>query len=310
MARGLIVTADDFGVALEVNEAVETAHRRGVLTAASLMVGAPATADAVARAKAAPSLRVGLHLVLVDGRPVLPAENVSTLVSADGRFRSDMARAGVAMFFRPTTRRQLEAEITAQFAAFADTGLTLDHVNAHKHFHLHPTIAALILKVGRRYGLRAARFPIEPREVLALAEPESRFRPEPVVNLWAGLARARFRRAGIVAPDQVFGLRWSGAMTTSRLRGLLEHLPDGLNEIYLHPATRGGFDGAAASYLYAEELAALIAPEVVLAASEPDLARGGFADFGHPEGGFMRRGAGKLDRRRDGRFSRPRTTPP
>jgi hopanoid biosynthesis associated radical SAM protein HpnJ len=66
--KGLIVTADDFGAAREVNDAVEHAHRHGVLTAASLMVGAPAVADAVARAKANPRLRVGLHLVLVEGR--------------------------------------------------------------------------------------------------------------------------------------------------------------------------------------------------------------------------------------------------
>jgi len=75
--KQLIVTADDFGVAREVNDAVEVAHRGGVLTAASLMVSAPAAADAVERARRMPSLRVGLHLVLVDGRPVLPASAVT-----------------------------------------------------------------------------------------------------------------------------------------------------------------------------------------------------------------------------------------
>lgn len=69
--KRLVITADDFGAASEVNDAVEAAHGNGVLTAASLMVAAPATADAVARAKRIPSLRVGLHLVLVEGRPVL-----------------------------------------------------------------------------------------------------------------------------------------------------------------------------------------------------------------------------------------------
>jgi len=37
----LIVTADDFGLATEVNEAVEIAHRSGILSAASLMVASP-----------------------------------------------------------------------------------------------------------------------------------------------------------------------------------------------------------------------------------------------------------------------------
>src|SRR5450432_3836486 len=127
MVKQLIITADDFGAAREVNEAVEQAHRSGILTATSLMVSAPAAADAVARAKQMPNLRVGLHLTLVDDRPTLPAVQIPRLVDRDGFFRSDMARAGAAMFFLPGVRKQLAAEIEAQFEAFAATGLTLDH---------------------------------------------------------------------------------------------------------------------------------------------------------------------------------------
>ncbi len=275
--RKLIITADDFGADGAVNEAVQIGHREGVLTAASLMVGAPAAADAVARARAMPALRVGLHLVLVEGRPTLPAERLPHLADASGCFRNDMARAGATMFFSPAARRELAAEIEAQFEAFADTGLALDHVNAHKHFHLHPTIAGLILKVGARFGLAAARIPIEPRAVLALAEPGGAGPANPLVDVYAALARRRFRRAGILAPDQVFGLRWSGAMTAARLTGLIEHLPEGLSEIYLHPAMRADFAGAASGYGYEGELAALLAPEVRAAAAR--LPTGGFTDF-------------------------------
>src|SRR6478735_1737448 len=161
--KRLIVTADDFGAAVEVNEAVERAHRHGILSAASLMVSGAAAQDAVTRAKTMPKLRVGLHLVLVEGKPVLPAGSVPDLVDKTGHFRTDMARAGAAMFFRPKVRAQLAAEIEAQFAAFAATGLRLDHVNAHKHFHLHPTIAALMIETATAYGVRGARVPLEPQ---------------------------------------------------------------------------------------------------------------------------------------------------
>src|SRR5476649_967385 len=134
------------------------------------MVSGAAAYDAVARARTMPSLRVGLHLVLVEGRPVLPASAVPDLVDASGNFRTDMARAGAAMFFRPKVRAQLAAEIEAQFAAFAATGLRLDHVNAHKHFHLHPSIAALIVKIGKAHGLNGARVPLEPQAVLGRVE--------------------------------------------------------------------------------------------------------------------------------------------
>jgi len=277
--RDLIVTADDFGAAGEVNEAVEIGHRSGILTAASLMVTAPAAAEAVVLARRNPQLAVGLHLVLVEGRPALPACEVPDLVDGDERFHTHMARAGATMFFKPAARRQLEAEIEAQFAAFAATGLNLDHVNAHKHFHLHPTIASLILKIGPRHGLKAARIPIEPHRILALAEPDRTCRPNPVVDLWAAPARRRFRRAGLRVPDQVFGLAWSGAMTARRLRALIDNLPAGLSEIYLHPATGGDFAGAAAGYGYEAELAALIAPEVIEAAKAGGARLGGFLDF-------------------------------
>ena len=277
--KQLVITADDFGAAKEINDAVEAAHGGGVLSAASLMVAGPAAADAVARAKRMPSLRVGLHLVLVEGRPVLPAREVPALVDGAGRFRERMAAAGARMFFSAAARVQLAAEIEAQFAAFAATGLALDHCNAHKHFHLHPTIAGLIVKIGRRFGLRAVRVPAEPKSVLAKIEPVSGSMTDWVIAPWLRLMRGRLRAAGILAPDHVFGLAWSGQMTKDRLLGLVRNLPEGLSEIYLHPATSANFAGAAPLYRYREELAALLAPELAGNLRDAGIRRGGFADF-------------------------------
>jgi len=276
--KRLIVTADDFGVAREVNDAVEAAHRGGVLTAASLMVAAPAAADAVARARRMPSLRVGLHVVLVEGRPVLPASAVTHLVDGNGLFRSNMAVLGTVLTCSRQARRQLAAEITAQFEAFRATGLTLDHCNAHKHFHLHPVVAALIAAIGGRFGLRAVRIPLEPAQVLRMIERQTPWAPELLTAPFALLLRRRFRAAGLLAPDRIFGLRWSGRMTRERLSGLIRNLPNGLSEIYLHPAT-GPFAGAAPGYHYREELDALMAPEIVAASRDSSLRLGGFGDF-------------------------------
>ncbi len=288
--RRLVVTADDFGADVAVNEAVEIAHRQGILTAASLMVGAPGAADAVARARGMPRLRVGLHLVLVEGRPILPPGEVSLLVDRRGRFRDDMAGAGMTMFFSPRARRQLAAEIAAQFQAFAATGLRLDHVNAHKHFHLHPTIGALMLRIGARYGMKAARAPSEPRAVIAAVEPGAGGRGPDLVAVLAGLTRRRFARAGVLVPDQVFGLAWSGAMTAARLQGLIAALPPGLTEIYLHPAKSAMFEGAAPGYLYADEMNALTDKDVALAVARSGVRLGGFGDFAISPAGTLEDG--------------------
>jgi len=278
--KRLIVTADDFGAAREVNEAVEAAHRGGILTAASLMVAAPAAADAVALARRLHSLRVGLHLVLLEGRPVLPPAAVARLVNGDGQFPSNPAVFGALLARSREARRQLAAEVTAQFAAFSDSGLTLDHCNAHKHFHLHPVVGALIASIGPRFGLRAVRVPLEPAAVLRRVERRG-FSPSAALTVpFAMGLRRRLAAAGLVSPDFVFGLRWSGQMTRTRLASLIQHLPEGVSEIYLHPAT-GSYRGAAPGYRYREELEALMAPEVIAAGRDSSLCIGGFGDFAH-----------------------------
>ena len=248
------------------------------------MIAGPTAADAVQRARRMPSLRIGLHLVLVEGRPILPKTALPDLVDASGCFRSGMASAGMAMLLSSSAKRQLAAEIAAQFEAFQRTGLELDHCNAHKHFHLHPTIGKLMLRIGQRFGLKGVRVPLEPRKVLERAEPATRSHRAWITEPWAHLLRRRVRRAGMLAPDQVFGLRWSGAMTKARLQGLIRALPDGLSEIYLHPATSGDFPGAAAHYAYKEELQALLDRDVLAAAHEPSIGLGGFTDFVSPAG--------------------------
>ena len=266
--RGLIVTADDFGLHPAVNEAVELAHRDGVLTAASLMVGAPAVADAVLRARRLPRLRVGLHLVLADGAAVLPRETIPALVDAEGRFGDRMARDGMRFFFLPAVRRQLAAEIRAQFEAYAATGLALDHVNAHKHFHLHPTVLSLILRIGRDYGLRAVRLPAE-------AGAPTLLRP------WLRLLARRLDAAGIVHNDNVVGIAHSGGMDEKAMLEALQTLPMGVTEIYLHPATASGSVIAASmpDYRHADELAALLSPRVRAAVERLGVPRGGFTDL-------------------------------
>ena len=279
MTRRLIVTADDFGASRQVNEAVEQAHTHGILRAASLMVAAPGSAEAVERARRLPSLRVGLHLVLVEGRPALPASQLPDLTGPNGFFRRDMTACAVDIFFKPAARRQLLAEVSEQFARFAATGLPLDHVNTHKHFHLHPTIAGAILKVGAKYGLRASRAPVEPGAILAAVDPEHAPPPAYVTEPWARLVRARFRAHGVAVADNVFGLAWSGHMTRDRVLGIVQRLPPGLTELYTHPGTAAGWEGEAPAYDYAGELAALTDPAVIAAVNASGARLGGFCDF-------------------------------
>ncbi|MFN2449477.1 MAG: hopanoid biosynthesis-associated protein HpnK [Candidatus Baltobacteraceae bacterium] len=264
--RGLIVSADDFGLDVAVNEAIERGHRDGILSTASLMVAAPAFADAVERAHRLPGLHVGLHLVLVNGRAKLEAALVPDLVDAQGNFGSSLARTGVRYFFKRGIRAQLEAEIRAQFEAFAHTGLPLDHVNAQNHFHVHPTVLAIVLKVGKTFGLRAVRVPHEPFGPSWRAMHTrftARLANDVLLRPWMSLMRARLRRAGIAANDYVFGMNDSGHMTPHRVAAFLRALPQGVSEVYLHPATHAWPGAFPPAYDFTGELAALVDAETM-----------------------------------------------
>lgn len=261
--KRLIVTGDDFGLSPPVNEAIEEAYSRGILTATCLMVGAPAAVDAIERAKRLPGLGVGLHLVVARGRAVLPPADIPDLVDAEGRFDFNLVRAGFRYFFLSKVRRQLAAEIRAQFEAFKKTGLTLDHVNAHNHMHIHPTVLSLVLAIGREYGMSAVRLPFEPAVGGGLLTRLGRH----FLGLWIALMRRRLDAAGIRHNDFAFGIGDCGRMDRRHLLSLLASLPEGASEIFSHPATRRWqeIDPKAAHFRFEDEFAALIDPDVRLA---------------------------------------------
>lgn len=285
--RRLIVTADDFGLCLAVNEAVEVACRQGILTCASLMMGEEATADAVARAQRLPGLRVGLHVVVVEARPVLSPAVIPALCDPQGRLDDHLVRAGVRFFFSRTAARQLEAEIRAQFAAFAKTGLALDHVNAHKHMHLHPTVLSLILRIGRDYGMRAVRLPYEVAAArkgvarrLSVSAALSRVVGLAVVEPWVRWMRWRLNQARLHHNDGIVGLDHSGAMDEHTVLTLLQHLPDGTTEMYFHPAVEDDENAQSLGYRKRAEFLALTSPRVGDALRHLGIPRLSFSDLG------------------------------
>jgi hopanoid biosynthesis associated protein HpnK len=262
-----LISADDFGLSEAVNAGIELAHTRGVLASASLMVAGDAATDAVRRAKSMPRLRVGLHLVVIEGASIL---SDPVLTDKRGWFPSNQLRLGIDYFFRPRTRAALAAEIRAQFAAFAATGLPLAHADAHKHMHLHPTVGRLMIEIGREFGLRSIRIPAEPPAIMAQCGVAPTLGAR-ALHAWSRLLRAQASRAGLATNDAAFGIAWSGHMTEERLLRLIPRLPAGRNEIYFHPAANrdATLDRLMPEYEHEAELAALLSPRVraALAAS-------------------------------------------
>ncbi len=283
--KALIITADDFGLSIAVNEAVEEAHRQGVLTCASLMVTGEAAADAVRRARTMPKLGVGLHLALLDAPSALPAAEIPDLVLADGSgLASRPFWTGSKIALVRSVREQARAEARRQFELFRETGLELDHVDGHWHFHQHPTLIGLVAgEFAQAFGVRAVRVPNEP----ALASWRAAGRKGLSGRLGAALSnaplwsatRARLRGSGIGCNDWFFGLNDGGAVTRELLLGFIANLPEGISEIGMHPSSAplSGPHAPPSHWRVVDELRALTDPDVIEACKQVRLGR--FADF-------------------------------
>ena len=239
MPRRLIVNADDFGLSPSVNQAVLRAHREGILTTASLMVGEPGFDEAVAMARENPGLGVGLHLTLLCGQATLAPGAIPGLVDDRGRFSDQPARVGCRYFFRASLRAQLQAEMEAQFQKFHATGLTLDHVNGHLHLHLHPTVLGILMEQAQRWGITRMRLTRDPFWLNARLAPGRwlyRAVHAAIYAVLARRARPALARRGIRHTGAVFGLLQNARVDEAYVLKVLPELAAGDSELYSHPS--------------------------------------------------------------------------
>ncbi|HET6412864.1 MAG TPA: hopanoid biosynthesis-associated protein HpnK [Anaeromyxobacter sp.] len=271
----LLVTADDFGWSPAVNAAVGQASADGILTGASLMVTGEAAGEAVALARGRPALAVGLHLALSGAFPALPPGRIPHLVGRDGRLEPDPVRAGLRYGTSAAARRELEAEIEAQFARFAATGLALSHVDGHHHLHLHPAAFPLVAELARRHGALGVRLPWEGLAALSEARPRRAALEALALGALARRWRPLARRHGLAFAPRVHGIVRSGCMDAPYLTRLIDRLESRVTEIFLHPST----DPGRARGPNPGDLAALVAPAVRSAIAARGLVLGTYADL-------------------------------
>jgi hopanoid biosynthesis associated protein HpnK len=237
--RRLIVNADDFGRSHSINEAVIRAHQEGILTTASLMVNESGLDEAVKLAKENPRLGVGLHLTLSHGHAALSRKTNPGLANERGEFSNKAAASGCRYFFRVALREPLRREILAQFEKFRATGLELDHVNGHLHFHLHPTVFAILMAAADELEIRRMRLT---RDSFGLSGKLSsgrwwyRATHALIYNRLSGRAGQELHRRGIRHTQAVFGLLQDSRVDEDYLLRLLPELPPGDSELYSHPS--------------------------------------------------------------------------
>ena len=238
--RRLIVNADDFGFTSGVNRAIVEAHSRGVVTSSTLMAKGPAFEEAAQLAKTLPKLSVGCHVVLIDGRPVLSAEQLLSLTRAS-RFRDGLMSFAARAIIGSIHADEITAEATAQIRKIQSSGIAVSHLDTHKHTHLFPKILRPLLRAAGACGIHALRNPFGPRLPLRstdlLARPGlwARYAELRVLGRFAGTFREAVDREGFATPDGTLGIVVTGALDEILFHAIARSIPQGTWEFVCHP---------------------------------------------------------------------------
>ncbi len=238
----LLFNSDDFGKTHDVNMAVLKAHREGVLGSASLMVTGDAFSEAVEMARSYPSLKVGLHLVLCDGKPLLPPSQIPDLIGSSGLFL-DPATVGIRIAFCKKARLQAAAEMEAQFKGFIKTGLFPAHIDGHHHLHMHPFIFSECIRWGEELGFKRIRVAREFGNPLPPRRDCQKFFSKLFRHLiFQGLSIACDRllfSSSLQRLDGVLGLWENGRMSEDYLLRAISQISSGTWEVYVHVGSEG-----------------------------------------------------------------------
>jgi hopanoid biosynthesis associated protein HpnK len=238
--RRLIVNADDFGFTSGVNRAIVEAHTRGVVTSSTLMANGPAFAEAVQLAKANPRLSVGCHVVLIDGEPLVNAQQLPSLTRHD-HFRDGLKTFAARAIAGRMKAEEITAEAAAQIRKIQATGISVSHVDTHKHTHLFPKILRPVLRAAAQCGVRAVRNPFGPRMPLRssqlLRRPNlwTRYAEVRVLSRFAGKFREAVDREGFATPDGTLGIEVTGTLDETLFHAIAQSIPEGTWEFVCHP---------------------------------------------------------------------------
>ncbi|MCD4830636.1 MAG: ChbG/HpnK family deacetylase [Anaerohalosphaeraceae bacterium] len=236
MTKRVIINADDFGLCGGVNDAIANAHSDGVLTSATLMANMPAAGEAAAMAKQMPDLGVGVHLNILEGKPVSQDAKVDVLLGKNGEFKFSPLKLAVMSFFSAKIRDAVEIELGEQIRWVINNGITPSHLDSHKHFHCFGTIYKIVCRLAKKFGIAAIRWPWEPATVCQGDWPKVRAKDRRRALIVRNLAKCcegidnRF-----IKNDLFFGLAHTGCIDGNFWAELGQTQFAGIAEVMTHP---------------------------------------------------------------------------
>ena len=270
--RYIIINADDFGRLAEINRAVEEGLVHGCLRSATVMPGGAAFAGAIDIARRHEELGLGVHFTLVDGHPILPPEEIPSLVGSEGDFLPDHTALLKRYLKGGVNLEEVRRELAAQLQKIEATGIPISHVDSHQHMHTLPGIIDIVLDLAARAGIRAVRTPRTPLFAGAfggLGQLVGRLG----LSTLARLAACKAHRRGLLTPDHFAGIVAGEAVSEGELLHLIAHLPQGTTEVMMHPGTKNDVlqEDSGWQHDFESELAAILSPRVEAALQKAEV---------------------------------------
>lgn len=243
-AKRLVVNADDFGMSVGINNGIAEAHRRGILTSATLMATGEAFAQAVILAKSLPKLGVGVHLNLTQGTPLSDHATVPSLVNARGEFYSHPA----TLLRRQLTGRlrasDVERELAAQIEKVRAAGITITHLDGHKHVQMLPGVLNIVIRLAKNFRIAGVRCSAERAPRLWILLKSNKKYAFKIVQQYVQArtlqritsnARAQLREARLNFPRDFYGITHTGFLDCIQIAEILRALRPGTSELMCHP---------------------------------------------------------------------------
>jgi hopanoid biosynthesis associated protein HpnK len=271
--RQLIVNADDFGLTEQVSRGILDAHREGIVTSTTLMANGGAFDAAVAMGCREYQLAIGVHLNLTQGVPVSPAVKIPTLVNRQGRLHLSPLRLGQGIMTRQVNLAEVEAELRQQIRKVLGVGILPTHLDGHKHVHVLPGVADIVLRLAQEFSIRSVRCPSEAAPKLptllrfgnSRAAAAKQYVLGRAVSIFARRFREKLVKAGLLSSAHFYGLSQTGFLDALQILDILGDLPEGSTELMCHPGYLDADLAMTGTRLLAQrevEIRGLTAPQV------------------------------------------------
>ncbi|MBL4888575.1 MAG: ChbG/HpnK family deacetylase [Candidatus Lindowbacteria bacterium] len=234
--RSVVINADDLGIHPAVNAGILRAYKEGVVTSTSLMSCGEAFEEGIELLNENPGLGVGVHLTLVEQKPLSDPDNVGSLVDHTGHMPFDPATFVKGWCSGKIRRQDVLQELNLQIKRAIDAGVRPSHFDSHQHIHCLPGIWGIVVELARRHKVPFIRVP-KFEAVLSGRHGRAAIFSRASVNIFGAIHRLRWPKE-IVKMFPSRGMNSSGSMTPQSLIQILNDACEGITEIMVHPSVK------------------------------------------------------------------------